>query len=264
MFVFNFQSIRLIDYGSLINAWNEFEKYFPRGSNMSSKYKYFILKVFKYKWQILRFWIKTQNSPQYYSLKVSYVFVLVCPNYKWMKQHVDGLVQERSNSIANTLELHLSCTNPSLLPLKFDGIFHCHHLGPIFITDCLPKRHFPVQQWWQFHRDGILFQCIHGLVKQYHYIEMTSSFLFQKLISGVFFIRPFEKRDVLCRGNVRPSVCPSVCPSVRPSVRVFRTFLQHALRYQFETWYMHTVGGTTCRVWVASQLGQFDLVYSQK
>ena len=81
---------------------------------------------------------------------------------------------------------------------------------------------------------------------------------------NVVFIRPFEKRDVLCRGNVRPSVCPSVCPSVRPSVRVFRTFLQHALRYQFETWYMHSVGGTTCRVWVASQLGQFDLVYSQK
>ena len=26
-------------------------------------------------------------------------------------------------------------------------------------------------------------------------------------------IRPFEKRDVLCRGNVRPSVYPSVCPS---------------------------------------------------
>ena len=37
------------------------------------------------------------------------------------------------------------------------------------------------------------------------------------------FIRPFEKRDVLCCGNVRPSVRlsvrPSVCPSVRPSVR---------------------------------------------
>ena len=28
----------------------------------------------------------------------------------------------------------------------------------------------------------------------------------------VIFIRPFEKRDVLCRGNVRPSVCPSVRP----------------------------------------------------
>ena len=60
------------------------------------------------------------------------------------------------------------------------------------------------------------------------------------------------------------AVAMSVCPSVSPSVPVFRTFLQHALRYQFETWYMHSVGGTTCRVWVASQLGHFDLVYSQK
>ena len=34
----------------------------------------------------------------------------------------------------------------------------------------------------------------------------------------LFFIRPFEKRDVLCRGNVRPSVrLSSVRPSVRPS-----------------------------------------------
>ena len=38
-------------------------------------------------------------------------------------------------------------------------------------------------------------------------------------VCNAIFIRPFEKRDVLCRGNVRPSVCPSVCPSVRPSVR---------------------------------------------
>ena len=40
---------------------------------------------------------------------------------------------------------------------------------------------------------------------------------------------------------VAMSVCPSVRLSVRPSVRVFRTFLQHALRYQFETWYIHSV-----------------------
>ena len=72
----------------------------------------------------------------------------------------------------------------------------------------------------------------------------------------------------LKNGRIMPWQCPSVrlsvCPSVRPSVRVFRTFLQHALRYQFETWHIHSVGGTTCRVWVASQLGHFDLVYSQK
>ena len=68
----------------------------------------------------------------------------------------------------------------------------------------------------------------------------------------------------LKNGRIMLWQCPSVCPSVRPSVRVFRTFFQRALRYQFETWYMHSVGGTTCRVWVSSQLGHFDLVYSQK
>ena len=33
---------------------------------------------------------------------------------------IDGLVQERSNSIANALELRLSCTNPSILSLKYN------------------------------------------------------------------------------------------------------------------------------------------------
>ena len=28
--------------------------------------------------------------------------------------HIDGLVQERRNSIANALELRLSCTDPSI------------------------------------------------------------------------------------------------------------------------------------------------------
>ena len=35
--------------------------------------------------------------------------------YEQSNQHyVDGLVQERRNSIANALELRLSCTNPSM------------------------------------------------------------------------------------------------------------------------------------------------------
>ena len=59
-------------------------------------------------------------------------------------------------------------------------------------------------------------------------------------------------------------IMPWQCPSVCPSIFVFRTFFQHALRYQFETWHTHSVGGMTCRVWVWSQLGHFDLVYSQK
>ena len=35
-----------------------------------------------------------------------------CCNSTWL--YFDGLVQERRNSIANALELHLSCTNPMI------------------------------------------------------------------------------------------------------------------------------------------------------
>ena len=87
---------------------------------------------------------------------------------------------------------------------------------------------------------------------EFHQNQVSASEEFSGL-----FIRPFEKRKYY-------AMAMSVRPSVRPSVRVFRTFFQRALRYQFETWYMHSVGGTTCRVWVSSQLGHFDLVYSQK
>ena len=44
-------------------------------------------------------------------------------NFTWERpsgHHIDGLVQERRNSSANTLELRLSCTNPSIW----------HHQGP--------------------------------------------------------------------------------------------------------------------------------------
>ena len=33
---------------------------------------------------------------------------------KDVQSNIDGLVQERRNSIANTLELRLSCSNPSI------------------------------------------------------------------------------------------------------------------------------------------------------
>ena len=41
-------------------------------------------------------------------------FTLLSTTVLWNKKHqINGLVQERHNSIANVLELHLSCTNPS-------------------------------------------------------------------------------------------------------------------------------------------------------
>ena len=68
----------------------------------------------------------------------------------------------------------------------------------------------------------------------------------------ILFIRPFDYTSVWLYARLKNGrIMPWQCPSVHPSVRVFRTFLQHALRYQFETWYIHSVGGTTCQVWVA-------------
>ena len=36
-----------------------------------------------------------------------------------MKDNIDGLVQKRRNSIALAMELHLSCTNPSIYSTTF-------------------------------------------------------------------------------------------------------------------------------------------------
>ena len=48
------------------------------------------------------------SFPQYGSINSAVIFYIL------QQEHVDGLVQERHNSIANALELCLSCTNPSI------------------------------------------------------------------------------------------------------------------------------------------------------
>ena len=47
--------------------------------------------------------------------------------------HIDGLVQERRNSIANALELRLSCTNPSIYGIKIWNVitYPCPNLRGI-------------------------------------------------------------------------------------------------------------------------------------
>ena len=50
--------------------------------------------------------------------------------------HIDGLVQERRNSIANALELHLSCTKPSIF--KLHGTLMHQWIGSslVQVIDC--------------------------------------------------------------------------------------------------------------------------------
>ena len=42
------------------------------------------------------------------------MLILIFLNTITIKHYFDGLMQERLNSIANVLELRLSCTNPSI------------------------------------------------------------------------------------------------------------------------------------------------------
>ena len=51
-------------------------------------------------------WLYSELETLKPSINLAYVFSVLTPYY-------DGLVQERHNSIANALELRLSCTNPS-------------------------------------------------------------------------------------------------------------------------------------------------------
>ena len=59
-------------------------------------------------------WKEIQDIQRLVKLAACRMQALSLESLRLHWSHVDGLVQERCNSIANALELHLSCTNPSL------------------------------------------------------------------------------------------------------------------------------------------------------
>ena len=103
------------------------------------------------------------------------------------------------------------------------------------------------------------FFCIHGLK---NYIEASDWYthLYNECLDHHWFSSWL--------GNFWPSGGQKHSEGVvsrAPSQRkVFWTFYQHALRYQFETWYIHLVGSATHQVRVSSQSGNLDLLYSQE
>ena len=66
-------------------------------------------------WQLLVHPVMTNLSklqPLHFSAVLPALVSFHHSSYPLWYLYIDGLVQERRNSIANTLELHLSCTNP--------------------------------------------------------------------------------------------------------------------------------------------------------
>ena len=63
--------------------------------------------------QLKLYLIASMNELMYNQVAGDLFMVLMWHHFD-INKHTDGLVQERRNSIANALELHLSCTNPSI------------------------------------------------------------------------------------------------------------------------------------------------------
>ena len=103
---------------------------------------------------------------------------------------------------------------------------------------------------------GLFFNifCYHGLINQDKFFKFGTQVACCILldISSVFFVK------ILFSEFCRSFLC------VLDFSKFSGVFFLHVLRYQFETWYLHAVGGATRQVRVSYQSGHFDLLYSQK
>ena len=83
--------------------------------------------------QCISLWIPQRES-------ATTIFLYYC----MVNVHIDGLVQARRNSIANALELRLSCTNPSVYAIvihKQNSVFTCWRgglasMGMVSVYNC--------------------------------------------------------------------------------------------------------------------------------
>ena len=83
--------------------------------------------------------------------------------------YINGLVQERHNSIANALELRLSCTNPSIWGRTGMHSVHCYQ----WYLSILPvKTRENAQKLWHVYC-GTVFSWIHLVEENVTYIYMS-------------------------------------------------------------------------------------------
>ena len=83
--------------------------------------------------------------------------------------------------------------------------------------------------------------CNHGLINQDKFFKFGTQVACWKLL---------DISSVLCT-NIIFRILAIIFVHFA-FFEVFRAFFLHVLRYQFETWYIHAVGGVTRQVWVHS------------
>ena len=98
-----------------------------------------------------------------YKIKISW-YIGLCYNGTWL--YINGLVQERRNSIANAQELILSCTSPSICSTKFP----CHDdVSYVYRVSYWNHRHVP-PAWISnyIHYTVGMKLLIHSIIQRLH------------------------------------------------------------------------------------------------
>ena len=82
------------------------------------------------------------------------VLCFIHHNPNMIPHHVDGLMQEGLNSIANALELRLSCIYPSMWTLKQKGFYMDKRLSSAGIEGCHTGTHYCIHRLHSCHCDS--------------------------------------------------------------------------------------------------------------
>ena len=108
-------------------------------------------------WNVVYIFIHTFGLLLKYRLLLFKILVLFWNNFI---SYFDELVQERCNSIANALELHLSCTNPWILSTGDGFLRFCFsHFINDFKYHCFQVP-YPITPLWVTFSDHILSHCL--------------------------------------------------------------------------------------------------------
>ena len=117
-----------------------------------------------------------------------------------------------------------------------------HYLRPHFFSD--GSTPVLIKRSTELYIQNVPMRTFNKTINRIGHIKKSfkqSKANFPQNVAHVHFYTPVWKTDVLCYGNVRPSVCPSVRPSVRPSFPdFFSTCFEISiwnLVYAFSRWH---------------------------
>ena len=154
------------------------------------------------------------------------VYVFITYTYFIIHLHIDGLVQEKCNAIAKPLELHLSCTNPSIYWRQSHFTEAVEMIVNLSLDNNLWSVLWHQMIWWlsAFHKWDLLFwwdefftlkwapETLSSMVRCGVWVPYISLPLVANTSSGLILgLRPANERCLSLAGR-KPRISPDVSP----------------------------------------------------